>query len=177
MLNKRVKVWVLKWLKNVKSIVLNVYCSTYYLRYYIYCRNSSALRDMSLHLLWLFVSPWMNVHCSVFVCICMVTCITAQTWVVLNLPFIHFGCHYDWNSFKSLINFCVKDSKSHVSLMVIKCCRMLVCNIWQQWSVGKFWIMTTWFNTLVNILLQFSLCSGLMWYSLIWPCHLLIFLA
>jgi hypothetical protein len=99
-----------------------------------------------------------------------------KTWVVLNLPFIHFGSQYDWNSFKSLINFCVKDSKSHVSLMVIKCCRMLVCNIWQQWSVDKWWIMTTW-NTLVNFLLQFNLCSGLMWYSLIWPCHLLIFLA
>ena len=62
---------------------------------------------------------WMNVHCPLFVCVYRVTCLTAQNMGSFEFAFFfHFGGRYDSNSFKSLINFCVKDSKSHVILMV-----------------------------------------------------------
>jgi hypothetical protein len=90
MCNGRVKVQILKWLQDLKIVVLNVYCNIYYLRY----KHTSIAE---IHLLsdlcpcvscGCFMSPWMNVHCTVFVY--MVTCPTAQNMGSFEFAFFAF---------------------------------------------------------------------------------------
>ena len=49
-------------LKKVKSILQNVDCNSYYLiaNKYVLQQFIFVYRDMSLCLLWLFMSPWIN---------------------------------------------------------------------------------------------------------------------
>jgi len=52
---------VAKGLKNVKSIQQNVYCNSYNLNcVHLLQKFIFIFKDMSLCLLWLFISTWIN---------------------------------------------------------------------------------------------------------------------
>jgi len=56
-----VEIQILKLLQNVIGIKQNVYCNSYYLNCkYLLQKFIFIFRDMSVCLLWLFISIWMK---------------------------------------------------------------------------------------------------------------------
>lgn len=65
-----VKIQILKLLKNVKCIKQNVHCNSYYLNCkHLLHKFIFVFRDMSVCLLWLFISTWINFFNPFNICI------------------------------------------------------------------------------------------------------------